>query len=75
MKRILVIGGSGFLGSRLCEKLLEQGNEVICVDNSCTGSRRNVYGLMDNPRLRDGVQKTIAYFDDLLRTDPEFCRS
>ena len=50
-KRILVTGGSGFLGSRLCEKLLEQGHEVICVDNFFTGSRRNVYSLLDNPRF------------------------
>ena len=42
MKRILVTGGGGFLGSWLCEKLLEKGNEVICLDNFYTGTRRNV---------------------------------
>ena len=51
MKRILVTGGSGFLGSYLCEKLLESGNEVICVDNFFTGAKRNIYHLMDNPRF------------------------
>jgi len=51
MKRVLVTGGSGFLGSCLCEKLLEQGNEVICVDNFYTGAKRNIYHLMDNPRF------------------------
>lgn len=51
MKRILVTGGSGFLGSWLCEKLLEQGNEVICVDNFYTGAKRNIYHLRDNPRF------------------------
>lgn len=47
-KTILVTGGSGFLGSHLCERLLNDGNEVICVDNFFTGSRRNIYHLMDN---------------------------
>ena len=51
MKRILVTGGGGFLGSALCEKLLNAGNEVICVDNFFTGSKRNIYKLLDNPRF------------------------
>ena len=51
MKRILVSGGSGFLGSWLCEKLLEQRNEVICIDNFFTGSKRNIYHLLGNPRF------------------------
>ena len=51
MKRILVTGGGGFLGSALCEKLLDAGNEVICVDNFFTGSKRNIYKLLDNPRF------------------------
>ena len=51
MKRILVTGGSGFLGSWLCEKLLEQGHEVICADNFFTGAKRNIYHLMDNHRF------------------------
>ena len=51
MKRILVTGGSGFLGSFLCEKLLEQNHEVICVDNFYTGSKRNIYHLLDDPRF------------------------
>ncbi len=48
MKNILVTGGAGFIGSHLCEKLLEQGNHVICLDNFFTGSRKNVEHLMDN---------------------------
>ena len=48
-KRILVTGGGGFLGSHLCEKLLEQGHEVICVDNFYTGSRANIAHLVSNP--------------------------
>lgn len=50
-KRILVTGGAGFLGSHLCERLLEQGNEVLCVDNYFTGRRRNIAHLMENPRF------------------------
>ena len=49
MKKILVTGGAGFLGSHLCEKLLAEGNEVICMDNFFTGSKRNVVKLLDNP--------------------------
>ncbi len=47
-KNILVTGGSGFLGSHLCERLLNDGNNVICVDNFFTGNKRNIYPLMDN---------------------------
>lgn len=48
MKRILVTGGSGFIGSHLCERLLNEGNEVICVDNFFSGSKQNVIHLLDN---------------------------
>ncbi|ASJ71675.1 UDP-glucuronic acid decarboxylase family protein [Granulosicoccus antarcticus] len=48
-KRILVTGGAGFLGSHLCERLLNEGNEVICMDNYFTGSKRNIQHLMGNP--------------------------
>ena len=48
-KLILIIGGAGFIGSRLCEKLLNEGNEVICVDNFFTGSKQNIIHLLDNP--------------------------
>lgn len=48
MKNILVTGGAGFIGSHLCEKLLEQGNHIICLDNFFTGSRKNVEHLFDN---------------------------
>ena len=48
-KRILVTGGAGFLGSHLCKRLLNEGNEVICVDNFFTGDKQNVEALLDNP--------------------------
>ena len=48
-RRILVTGGAGFLGSHLCEKLLDRGDEVICLDNFYTGSKRNVVHLLENP--------------------------
>ena len=48
-KKILVTGGAGFLGSHLCERLLNEGNEVICLDNYFTGQKQNVIHLLDNP--------------------------
>ena len=48
-KRSLVTGGAGFLGSHLCERLIDQGHEVLCVDNFYTGSKRNIAHLVDNP--------------------------
>jgi len=50
-KRILVTGGAGFIGSHLCERLLNEGHEVICLDNYFTGSRDNIFHLLDNPRF------------------------
>jgi UDP-glucuronate decarboxylase len=50
-KRVLVTGGAGFLGSHLCERLLRNGHEVVCVDNFFTGSRENVVGLLGNPNF------------------------
>lgn len=48
MKRILITGGAGFIGSHLCERLLGEGNEVICLDNYFTGSKQNIVHLMDS---------------------------
>jgi UDP-glucuronate decarboxylase len=49
MKKILVTGGAGFVGSHLCERLLKDGNEVICLDNYFTGNKKNVIHLLRNP--------------------------
>ena len=51
MKRILVTGGAGFIGSHLCERLVREGNDVICLDNFFTGSKENVINLIGNPHF------------------------
>ena len=48
-KRILVTGGASFIGSHLCERLLKEGNEVVCVDNFYTGRKNNILHLLNNP--------------------------
>lgn len=58
--RILVAGGAGFLGSHLCERLLEEGNEVICVDNYCTGSRDNIAAMLSNPKF-EAIRHDITF--------------
>ena len=50
-RTVLVTGGSGFLGSKLCEELLKLGNDVVCVDNFYTGTKRNIRHLLGNPRF------------------------
>ena len=59
-QRIVVTGGAGFLGSHLCERLLSEGNEVICVDNFFTGTRRNIAQLVNNP-LFEIVRHDITF--------------
>ena len=51
MKRILITGGAGFIGSHLCKRLLDEGNDVICLDNFFTGSKENIINLLDNNRF------------------------
>jgi len=49
VKRVIVTGGAGFLGRHLCERLLKDGHDVICLDNFFTGTKRNIVDLIDNP--------------------------
>jgi UDP-glucuronate decarboxylase len=58
--RILVTGGAGFIGSHLCERLLDAGAEVVCADNYFTGSRRNIAGLLSKP-LFEAVRHDITF--------------
>ena len=52
MNTILVTGGTGFLGSNLCSRLISEGNRVICVDNNYTGRLHNIFGIVNHPKFR-----------------------
>lgn len=69
MKRILVTGGAGFVGSHLCERLLNEGNDVICLDNYFTGSKSNIAHLIGNPYFEvvrhDVIQPYYAEVDEI----------
>ena len=67
-KTVLVTGGSGFLGSYLCEKLLDQGNDVVCLDNFYTGAKRNIMHLLSNPHFE-------TFVTDELKQEPERTKS
>jgi UDP-glucuronate decarboxylase len=60
MKKILVTGGAGFLGSHLCDRLVEQGHHVLCVDNYFTGSKKNIEHLLDNP-LFEVIRQDVCF--------------
>jgi UDP-glucuronate decarboxylase len=68
-KKILVTGGAGFIVSHLCKRLLEQNNEVLCLDNYFTGSKTNVLSMLDNPMFElirhDIVNPYIAEVDEI----------
>lgn len=51
MKKILVTGGAGFIGSHLCSRLINEGNYVICIDNFFTGTKKNLHNLIGNPNF------------------------
>ena len=60
MKKILVTGGAGFIGSHLCKKLIEQGNDVICIDNYFTGTKENIAELFANPYF-EAIRHDICF--------------
>ena len=60
MKQILITGGAGFIGSNICEKLLQDGNRIICVDNLYTGNMENIKHLLKNP-LFEFINHDIIY--------------
>ena len=69
MKTVLVTGGAGFIGSHLCERLLNEGRAVICLDNFFTGQKKNVVHLLDNPYFElvrhDVTQPYFAEVDEI----------
>jgi len=69
MRRILVTGGAGFIGSHLCERLLKEGNDVICLDNYFTGTKKNIVHLLDHPYFElvrhDVTQSYYAEVDEI----------
>ena len=69
MNRVLVTGGAGFLGSNLCDRLIQEGNEVICVDNLYTGSKENIRHLLDHPNFEfirhDVIQPLYVEVDQI----------
>jgi len=69
MKKILITGGAGFVGSHLCERLLNEGNEVICLDNYFTGDKKNILKLLDNPYFEmvrhDIIEPYYAEVDEI----------
>jgi UDP-glucuronate decarboxylase len=68
-KRILVSGGAGFIGSHLCERLLNDGNEVVCMDNFFTGDKSNIVHLLQNPYFElvrhDVTEPFLAEVDEI----------
>ena len=69
MKQVLVTGGAGFIGSHLCKRLLDEGNEVISLDNYFTGQKRNIISLMDNPHFEvvrhDVINPFVVEVDEI----------
>ena len=65
-KKVLVTGGAGFIGSNLCEALLEKQNKVVCLDNFATGKRENIAGLLNNGNFTL-IEGDIRNLEDCLK--------
>ena len=69
MKRILITEGAGFIGSHLCERLLNEGNDIICLDNYFTGTKENIVQLIGNPHFElvrhDVISPYFAEIDEI----------
>ncbi|MGZ4610536.1 MAG: NAD-dependent epimerase/dehydratase family protein, partial [Actinomycetes bacterium] len=63
MPRAVVTGGAGFLGSHLCERLVDEGLEVVCIDNLCTGAAANVAHLVGHPRFSLVEQDVTSFLE------------
>ena len=61
IKRILITGGAGFLGSHLCERLLNDDNDIVCLDNFYTGNKDNIDHLLGKPGFIEGGEKKSIY--------------
>ena len=66
MKKILITGGAGFIGSHLCKRLIEQGNDVICIDNYFTGTKENISDLFSSPYFEAIRQATPELFEKMV---------
>lgn len=71
MQKVLVAGGAGFIGSHLCKSLLEDGYEVICIDNLITGDRKNIENLLENPRFNFIDQDITEPFPKIFNFHPD----
>ena len=63
MKRVILTGGAGFIGSHLCTYLLEKGFAVTCIDNLLTGKKENIAPLLDNPHFQFKKQDVTQYIE------------
>ena len=72
-KRIIVTGGAGFIGSNLCDRLISEGHEILCVDNFFSGRKENIAHLLDNPsfeHIRHDVTFPLYLEADLIFISP-----
>ena len=78
-KRVLVTGGAGFLGSHLCDRLVAEGHDVLCLDNFFTGTRNNIAHLLEKPNFEiirhDLVQPVFLEVDEIYNLENKIGRA